>query len=113
MSAFPLKAAITYEIALRATAHAYQAVGKTDQTLVEQAIREAKEALAIDPTNVRALLALSHSYSTALLIQTAMDREQAFEQATWAATRAIELDGSNARAYARRAMAILRKFSKR
>src|SRR5262249_20071554 len=46
-----------YEIALRATAHAYQAVGKADQTLVEQAIREAREALAIDPTNVRALLA--------------------------------------------------------
>jgi TolB-like protein len=97
-----------YEIAVRATAHAHQAVGKADQTLVEQSIREAREALAIDPTNVRALLALSHSYSTALLIQTAVHREEALDQATWAATRAIELDGTNARAYARRAMAILR-----
>jgi tetratricopeptide (TPR) repeat protein len=42
----------------------------------------------------------------------AMDREQALEQATWAATRAIELDGSNAFAYALRALAILRSSQK-
>ena len=42
------------------------------------------------------------------MFQIAMDREQALEQATWAATRAIELDGPNALAYARRALAILR-----
>jgi TolB-like protein/class 3 adenylate cyclase len=97
-----------YEIGLRATAHAREAVGKADQTLVEQSIREAREALAIDPTSVRALQALSHSYGTALLLQMAMDREEALGQATWAATRAIELDGSDALAYARRALAILR-----
>ena len=34
-----------YEIALRATAHAFEAVGKADKTLVEQSIREAREAL--------------------------------------------------------------------
>jgi tetratricopeptide (TPR) repeat protein len=39
-----------------------------------------------------------------------MDPEQAFEQATWAATRAIELEHSNARAYALRALAILRNW---
>src|SRR5262249_39118790 len=96
-----------YEIALRATAHASQAVGQSDKALVERSIREAREALAIDPTNVRALLALSHSHGTALMLGMGMDPKQAFEQATWAATRAIELDGSNALAYARRALAIL------
>jgi hypothetical protein len=48
-----------YEIALRATAHVYEAVGKAGQTLVEQAMREARQALAVEPTNVRALLATS------------------------------------------------------
>jgi tetratricopeptide (TPR) repeat protein len=42
----------------------------------------------------------------------AMDRKQALEQATWAATRAIELDGSNAFSYALRALAILRSSQK-
>jgi TolB-like protein/Tfp pilus assembly protein PilF len=97
-----------HEIALRATAHSYEAVGKADQTLVERAIREAREALAIDPMSVRALQVLSHAHGTALLLKMAMDREQALEQATWAATRAIELDRSNAVAYALRALAILR-----
>jgi TolB-like protein len=100
-----------YEIALRATAHGLEAVGKSDKALIERSIREAREALAIDPTNVRALLALSHSHGTALMLGTlgmGMDHRQAFEQATWAATRAIELEHSNARAYAMRALAILR-----
>jgi tetratricopeptide (TPR) repeat protein len=97
-----------YEIALRATAHAFEALGKADRTLIERSIREAREALAIDPNCVRALLALSQSHGIALMFQTATDREQALEQATCAATRAIELDGSNALAYTRRAMAILR-----
>ena len=97
-----------YEIAVRARAHSYEAVGKADHTLVERAIREAREALAIDPMSVLALQVLSHAHGTALLLQMAMDREQALEQATWAATRAIELDHSNALAYALRALAILR-----
>lgn len=97
-----------YEIALRATAHGFEALGKNDRTLIEQSIREAREALAIDPICVRALLALAGSHSIALMFRTAMDPEQALEQAMWAATRAIGLDSSNALAYSRRALAILR-----
>jgi adenylate cyclase len=97
-----------YEIALRATAHAREALGRPDQTLIEQSIREAKEALAIDSGSVQALQALSYAHGTSLLLQMAVDREQTLRQATWAATRAIELDGSDALAYSLRALAILR-----
>jgi len=97
-----------YEIALRATAHAREALGRPDQTLIEQSIREAKEALAIDSGSAQALQALSYAHGTSLLLQMAVDREQTLRQATWAATRAIELDGSDALAYSLRALAILR-----
>jgi TolB-like protein/class 3 adenylate cyclase/Tfp pilus assembly protein PilF len=97
-----------YEIALRATAHAREALGRPDQTLIEQSIREAREALAIDSGSVQALQALSNAHGTSLLLQMAVDREQTLRQATWAATRAIELDSSDALAYSLRALAILR-----
>jgi adenylate cyclase len=97
-----------YELALRATAHAREALGRPDQTLLERSIREAREALAIDPGSVQALQALSYAHGTSLLVQMAVDREQTLGQATWAATRAIELDGSDALAYSLRALAILR-----
>src|SRR5262245_49127703 len=47
-----------YEIAIQAWAHAWDGRDKADRTLLEQSIREAKEALAIDPNCVRALHAL-------------------------------------------------------
>jgi TolB-like protein/class 3 adenylate cyclase/Tfp pilus assembly protein PilF len=97
-----------YEIALRATAHAREALGRPDQTLIERSIREAREALAIDSGSVQALQALSNAHGTSLLLQMAVDREQTLRQATWAATRAIELDSSDALAYSLRALAILR-----
>jgi adenylate cyclase len=97
-----------YEIALRATAHTREALGKADQALIEQSIREATEALAIDSGSVQALQALSYSLGSLLLLQMAVNREQTLGQATWAATRAIELDGSDALSYAVRALAILR-----
>ena len=101
-----------YEIALRATAHAREALGKVDRVLLEQSIGEAREALAIDSDSVQALQALSYSLGTSLLLQMATDREQTLEQAVWAATRAIELDGSDALAYAVRALAVLRSSQK-
>ena len=48
-----------YEIALRAWAHALEGQDKADRTLIDQSIREAKEALAIDPSSVLALHALA------------------------------------------------------
>ncbi len=51
-----------YEIAVQARAHAWDGVTKADAILLDQSIRKAKEALAIDPNSVLALhaLALSH-----------------------------------------------------
>ena len=48
-----------YEIALRAWAHALEGIDKADRTLLDQSIREAKEALAIDPNSVLALNVLA------------------------------------------------------
>jgi len=97
-----------YEIALLAIAHMREALGKADRKLLEQSVGEAREALAIDSGSVQALQALSYSHGTFLLLNVAVDRAQALEEATSAATRAIELDGSDALSYALRALAILR-----
>jgi adenylate cyclase len=66
-----------YEFALRARAHAQEAYDKADRALIDQAIREAKEALAIDPSCVPALLALSLSHASALYMQMTADRAHA------------------------------------
>ena len=52
-----------YEIALRAWAHAWEGSDKADRTLLDQSIREAREALAIDPNSVLALHALAFAHA--------------------------------------------------
>jgi len=52
-----------YELSLRAWTHALQGIGKADRTLVDQSIREANEALAIEPNCVP----LSKCSATAIL----------------------------------------------
>jgi TolB-like protein/class 3 adenylate cyclase len=96
-----------YEIALRARAHVWEGYYKTDRALLNQSIREAKEALAIDPGSVLALLALANAHGYALLIRMAADREHAIREATRAAARAIELDGTDALGYALRGSLVL------
>ena len=70
-----------YEIALRAWAHALEGNDKADRTLLDQSIREAKEALAIDPNSVLALHVLADGSRNALLLQMAADREHALREA--------------------------------
>src|SRR5262249_41844906 len=96
-----------YEIALRAWAHAVDGHYKADRTLRDQSVREAKEALAIDPNCVRALhtVAIAHWY--ALFYEMATDREHALQEATRAVMHAIELDGADAFGYALRALGIM------
>jgi adenylate cyclase len=93
-----------YEIALRAWAHQLEGRDKSDRAIIEQAIREAKQALAIDTNCVRALHALSRAQGSALFLRLASDREHAIREAQWAAARAIELDGTDALSYALRGM---------
>jgi adenylate cyclase len=96
-----------YEIALRAYAHAREGRDKADRTIFDLSIREARDALAIDPTCVLALHAICIAHSNALFSQLAEDREHAIREVTQAATRAIELDGTNALSYAQRGIIVM------
>jgi adenylate cyclase len=98
-----------YEMALRARAHLCEAQDKEDRTILEQSIREAKQALAIDPNCVTALHALAWDHGHALFLGWATDREHALQQAMWATTRAIELDSADAHGYALRAGGIIHR----
>jgi TolB-like protein len=96
-----------YEIALRAWAHGWEGWDKADRTLRDQSIREAREALAIDPNSVRALHALAWAHGIDLYLETAADREHALQEAMWATARAIELDSADAYGYALRGLGVM------
>jgi len=93
-----------YEIALRAWVHGREGQGKSDQTLIDQSILEARKALSIDPNSVLALRALTHGYGTSLFYQMAADREHAIREAMSANAHAIELDADDPLLYAQRAL---------
>lgn len=95
-----------YEISLRARAHALEALGRGDRELIEQAILEAEQALEIDPNSVQALQSLAMAHGQMLLLR--METEGTLRHATQAATRAIELDPTDAFSYTLRSLAILR-----
>jgi len=96
-----------YEIALRAWAHAWKGIDKTDQSLVDRSVREAREALAIDPGSVLALHALALAYGVALFFELTADRALALRESIWAAALAIEHDGRDALGYALRGFGLL------
>ena len=98
-----------YEIALLAWAHAWEGFGTTDRALLDQAIREARDALAIDPRSVLALHTMAFARGILLLIWVE-DREHALREAMSAAARAIELDSTDALGYALRGMCVLNGF---
>jgi tetratricopeptide (TPR) repeat protein len=77
-----------------------------DPALINLSIREAKEALAIDPESVRALHALAMAHQVSLFLHTAVDREQSLQEAAWACARAVELDGTDPLSYALRGMGV-------
>jgi len=58
-----------YEIALRARANAFEGQDKADPSRVDQAIREAREALALDPNSILALHSLARAQGLALLLR--------------------------------------------
>jgi TolB-like protein/class 3 adenylate cyclase len=95
-----------YETALRAWAHAGEGWDKADRRLLDQSIREAREALAIDPNSVLALHALAFGHVVALHSWMAEDRENALRESISAAARAIELDSTNAFGYALRGLGV-------
>jgi adenylate cyclase len=96
-----------YEIGLLAWAHAWQGYAKTDQILLDQAIREARDALAVDPRSVLALHTIAFASGMSVFLLMAVDREHALREATSAAARAIELDSTDALGYALRGYCVL------
>ena len=78
------------------------------EELIDQAIREAREALAIDPNSVLALARyLRVPHGNALVAQLATDREHALREATRAVARAIELDDTDPFGYALRGFLVM------
>jgi TolB-like protein len=96
-----------YEFALRAWSHAWEGNDKADRTLVDQSIREAKQALASDTSSVLALHALAMAHGFSLLFRWTADREHALREAIWAAARAVELDANNPLGYALRGLGVM------
>jgi adenylate cyclase len=96
-----------YEIGLLAWAHAWQGHAKADRALLDQAIREARDALAIDPRSVLALHTIAYACGISLFLLMAVDREHALREAMLAAARAIELDSTDALGYALRGYCVL------
>jgi adenylate cyclase len=99
-----------YEIALRSRAHALEGYDKADRAIIDQSIQEAKEALALDANCIPALLALARAHGNTLLIQLAVDQQDAIRQATWAIARAIELDSTDAFGYALRGFIVMLSY---
>jgi adenylate cyclase len=95
-----------YEIGRRAWVHAWQGHDKADRALLEQSIAEAKKALEIDPNSVMALHVLTWAYGSMLFLHMAENRDDAIRNATFASTRAIELDRMDAYGYSLRGLGV-------
>lgn len=93
-----------YEFAVRAWANAMLAFFGMDTSLRSQSIREAKEALAIDPESTLALNAIAFAQHQNVLFRTTPHLEIAWSEGMLAAQRAIELDPSDSRGYASKGM---------
>jgi adenylate cyclase len=89
-----------YEVAVRAWSNAGEAFARTDQLLRDQAIREAKSALAIDPESVVALQALAWAQWQNVFLLTAVDLHASWTEAMEAIQRSISIDGSDGLSYA-------------
>jgi TolB-like protein len=89
-----------YEIAVRAHAKAWDAFAKSERTLCDQAIDEARAALAIDPDSTLALNALALAQFQHYIRATAADRDAAWSEGVAAATRSVEVDRANSFSHA-------------
>jgi len=91
-----------YEIAIRAHAKAWDAFVKSDRGLCDDAIAEARAALAIDPDSTLALNAIALAQFQHLARGTSADRTSARKEAMDAINRAIETDRTNASSHAQK-----------
>lgn len=91
---------IAYEIAMCARSKAWEAHHKSDRLLREEAISDARAALAIDGRSTVALIALAILQWQHVAYATATDPRAAFTEGLAAAERAVEIDPSEAWGYA-------------
>ena len=83
-----------YEIAVRAWATAFEATVTSDEKIRQEAVKHAREALAIDPRSTLALTAIATAHTQSLVLNADVDRAAVFAEAMEAVTRAIEADPS-------------------
>jgi len=90
---------LAYEIAMCARSKSWEAYNKSDRKLRDEALTEARSALAIDPRSTVALVTVSLLQWQNVAYGTATDRRVAFKDGLAAADRAIEVDPSEAWGY--------------
>ena len=90
-----------HDLALRASANANEAYLKSDSQLRDQALAEAREALALDPRSTLALdvIASLQGQYLHMFMGTGPDAKKSWEEGVAAATRSIELDPSGSAGY--------------
>jgi TolB-like protein/class 3 adenylate cyclase len=97
----------SYEIAVRAYAKAWDAFAKSDRTLCDEAIGEARAALLIDPDSTLALNALALALFQHRVRGTAVDPDAAWREGLAAATRSVEVDRTNSFSHAMKGMLLM------
>jgi adenylate cyclase len=93
-----------YEIAVRASAKAWDALIRSDRALRDEAIAEARQALAVDARSRLALWVIAFAQWQHLLFRSAPDPGAAFDDGLAAAGTAIAEDGSESEIHAAKAM---------
>ena len=96
----------SYQIAICALAKIAEAAVKSDAALRQQALEDARAALAIDATNTLALDAIALAQFARFQWETIGDREAAWQEGYASATKSIELDPNGALAHSVRGMLI-------
>ena len=96
-----------YEIAVRAHTKCRSASDKSDMALRDEAIAEARTALAIDPGNTLALNVIAYAQWQHLNLGTTENREAAWNDGMAAATHAIEADRWDSGGYAFKGLLLL------
>ena len=89
-----------YEIAVRANAKAMEGWIRTDAAMLEEAISDARRALAIDSRSTLGLYAIALAHWSQLVFGFANDRESARQAGLAAATKLVEVDHTQGRGYA-------------
>ena len=89
-----------YEIAVRASANAWEAYVKSDPLLCNEAANRATDALAIDPRSTLALFAYALTRYQILATGTTTDSRLTWREGMDAANKLIEVDPTESRGYA-------------